>query len=265
NEAISTVWYEQTLGAKKRNSKRGREIEDDDADGNEDATHLQQKHQALGTGPSEVSWSCPFWKRDPIHHMDCMSYKLRRIQDVKQHLARKHYEFSIYCPICQHRFVDTKERDHHIRQRKCTERSARRTDTSTTSIPPEKQEQLRARMSGSDREAWYQMWDILFRGETPPATPHQKTVIEEVADFMQEFWREHQSKIILDITHRQRPHDKDTELIRAQLPSLMSSALSRLVERVKGAIHSTELTSPPNDNFGASITGTVSREASSCP
>ncbi|KAK0726387.1 hypothetical protein B0T21DRAFT_413718 [Apiosordaria backusii] len=257
------TWRTRPLIVEKQNRKRSRRaIEDEDADEDEETARIQPKRQGLGTRTPNVSWGCPFWKRDPIHHMDCTSYKLKRIQDVKQHLARKHYEASIYCPICQQKFPDIKERDHHIRQRECTEKSTGRMNLPTASIPPEKQRKLRARMTGSDENIWHQMWDILFDGEPPPTTPYQKTIIEEVSEFMQEFWREHQSEILLDITHG-HSRDANSDFIRARLPSLMSSALSTLVGRVRGAIHNTdylEPTSPTADNSSVSTTSTASSE-----
>ncbi|CAP71692.1 uncharacterized protein PODANS_6_6500 [Podospora anserina S mat+] len=261
NKATSDLSYEQTVRPKDRKNKRRCEIKNYDTDGNNDIPYLEQEDKAPGTGSSDISWSCPFWKRDPFHHMDCMSYKLRRIRDVKQHLMRKHYELPFYCPICQHKFSDIKERDHHIRQRTCTEDLKGRTDPPNTSIPPEKQELLRARLGGSDKEIWYQIWDILFEARTPPATPHQKTVIEEVVDVLQGFWSEHRLEIILDVTHGQDSYDEDADSIRAQLPGLMSTALSSLVRRVKEAVRKIdhcEPTSPATENYGTPVTSTPS-------
>ncbi|KAK4201041.1 hypothetical protein QBC40DRAFT_279023 [Triangularia verruculosa] len=265
DEMTSRTQHERHTGVKKPISKRRRVADDDDGNGVERFTRHQreQQHVALGAETTDLSWSCPFWKLDSIRHMDCVSYKLKRVQDVKQHLVRKHYEFSIYCPICQQRFLDTKNRDDHIRRRECTENSRPGADPSTTSILPEKQEQLRARMTGSDVEIWYQMWDVLFHGHTPPTSPYRKTIIEEVADFMQDAWREHQSEIIVNVTNEQ-PSDADSDMVGTQLQSLVSSALSMLVSRVKGTIHNTSPPRPNNEGLTEPIGKTTSREASFC-
>lgn len=34
---------------------------------------------------------CPYLRLDPVRHIDCLSRRLYRIQDVKQHLSRRHY------------------------------------------------------------------------------------------------------------------------------------------------------------------------------
>ncbi|SCV54227.1 uncharacterized protein FFB14_13534 [Fusarium fujikuroi] len=36
-------------------------------------------------------FACPYLRLDPVRHIDCLSRRLYRIQDVKQHLSRRHY------------------------------------------------------------------------------------------------------------------------------------------------------------------------------
>lgn len=178
-------------------------------------------------------FSCPFFKKDPLRHKDCLGFSLRRIQDVKQHLFRKHYNSSIYCPICRQDFSDFNQRDNHIRQRVCTEHSPCRMDHSIGLIPPDKQERLRARVRGSEEELWYRIWEILFDDAPPPATPYQSTIIEEVVDIMQVFWEQHCQKIMSDV-HGATPHGTGLDL--KQVTDLMSKTLCALIQRVKMAI-----------------------------
>ncbi|KAK0721123.1 hypothetical protein B0H67DRAFT_485536 [Lasiosphaeris hirsuta] len=43
-------------------------------------------------GRKKPQWACHFYKFDPIRYEECRHYKLGRVQDVKQHLFRKHNE-----------------------------------------------------------------------------------------------------------------------------------------------------------------------------
>ena len=203
------------------------------------------------------SFCCPYFKKDPIHHMDCLTFNLRRIQDVKQHLQRKHYQPSIYCPVCQLEFSDIHYRDQHIRRRACNEVSSR-TEPSAGRIPADKQEQLRARHRGSDWDQWFSMWRIIFDGAPAPSSPYQTTMIEEVAEFLRGFWRQHQDAIVSDISDTTPQTTQSAALDRSQLSGFVSEALSRLVGKLNEAIHDDDTrsaaTSPSTgDSRAASI------------
>src|SRR5436189_156117 len=57
-----------------------------------------------------VSWLCPFFKRDPIHCMDCIAFNLKPMT-LSSTSQRKHCQPSIYYPICQRDFSDVHHRD----------------------------------------------------------------------------------------------------------------------------------------------------------
>ncbi|KAK0671634.1 hypothetical protein QBC41DRAFT_315235 [Cercophora samala] len=264
-EPGSSPRQSQGVMSKKRNSKRSWPEPDEwDIGEDENTTAVQPKRRFLEPKSPHVSWSCPFWKRAPTHHMDCMSYTLRRIPDVKQHLIRKHFQSPYYCPVCQKQFGDTAARDLHIRKRKCVKTSPGELD-GLTPIPHKKQTMLRVRMSGTDVQIWYQIWTILFEKEPPPESPYQKTIVEEVAELLQQSWRDHQSEILHDITPGNFG-DANFDLARAQIPSLFSSALSRLVDVVQGTIHNTPVGSSESTSSKSDTSGTsASREASLVP
>jgi len=255
-------------GPKKHVRKRARRCEDDDDDddgdeGGDATTDIQPKRPCPGPEAGTLLWACPFFKKDPIHFMDCMSFKLKRIQDVKQHIARKHSQPSIYCPVCQQEFSKIPQRDHHIRQRECSEPPRCGRDAPTASISAEKQKELRSRMSGTDIAVWYRIWNVLFDDTSPPATPYQTTMIEEVTDVLQSFWERYGPDIISEITDR-HPRGPALDVIRPHLPGLMSMAFSRLADRLRCAINKTESpepTSPTSDNSGVSKTSSAMTDA----
>ena len=197
-----------------------------------------QRHHPLSSDPGAARdqlFACHFYKLDPIRHIQCLSFTLKRHQDVKQHLQRRHCPPTIYCPICQESFSCTTQRDHHIRQKECVESSSR-TDPPAGCISSEKQEALRKRMRGSDIAIWYQIWHILFDGVAPPTEPYRTTVIEEVAGILERLWRQHQSEIISNMSGARRYEAKGHPIPIEFLSSLVSSALSQLVSRLPGAL-----------------------------
>lgn len=257
---------------KRDSSKRKRHADLDSAGESDGPTRSRKmkpgwKSSRPGTDEKLRSFCCPYFKKDPIHHMDCLTFNLKRIQDVKQHLQRKHYQPSIYCPVCQLEFSDIRNRDNHIRLRACTVDSCR-AERSNGRIPADKQEQLRVRLRGPDVELWYIMWEIIFDGAPPPSSPYQTTMIEEVAVFLQGFWEQHQSAIMSDILDAPSQNTQSA-LDRLQLSGLMSTALSRLVGRLKEVIHD-EICSAPtspssDDSIAASISTTSTEEALVAP
>lgn len=216
-----------------------RDRENDGGKCGPDAISAPRKRQRPETvGLTSSSWSCPFLKRDPIKHMVCIGYKLHRIQDVKQHLQRKHYQASIYCPICEKSFPDLRQRDDHIRRKECTEKPPCGISSSAPSIPPTKQEEIRA-IRGSGKEAWEMMWDIIFDHAPRPATPYQTTVIEEVADLLKGLWKKCDSEIIREIMQGFQ-YGAIPDLEKAQISNVVSIALVKLVDRLKGTVHNGE-------------------------
>lgn len=132
-------------------------------------------------------------------------------------------------------------------------------DPSTGLIPLDKQEILRGRIRGSEEDIWYQIWAVLFDGAPPPATPYQTTMMEEAAGVLQGFWKQHHSAIISDILDGPT-RDANLDLIRSQLPGLVSTALVKLTGRLKTAIHNGSYSGPTSPGSGASSISASSTE-----
>jgi hypothetical protein len=63
-----------------------------------DPSDMQPAHNGCSIRSSKTQssvgegkrFACPFYRHDPILHKDCLHFTLRRLQDVLQHLRRKH-------------------------------------------------------------------------------------------------------------------------------------------------------------------------------
>lgn len=242
-------------GSKQRDSKRSREPDVDDSDEDRCAARIRRKRTSPTPDDAKMSFACPFFKRNSMRHMDCLSFKLRRIQDVKQHLQRKHCQHLAYCPICQQEFSNRNQRDDHIRQKTCTE-SPYRPDTSTGLIPPEKQEKLRARMRGPDKVVWYQIWETLFDDANPPATPYQSTMVEETVGVFQGLWEQHKSEIISDLAD----DDPSMDLLRTRLPGVVSLVFSKLLTAAARGVDNSDPTSSASEFSSLSRASTAPTE-----
>ncbi|KAK4452533.1 hypothetical protein QBC34DRAFT_397780 [Podospora aff. communis PSN243] len=207
------------------------------------AKRTQVGHHAVRE-TENLSWACPFYKRDPIEHMDCVTFRMRRIADVRQHILRKHCKQSFYCPVCRRKFPNPEQRDDHIKRRDCTEDLSPGSlsdadDPSVASVSFEKQTQLRGRVSRLDPEkSWYQIWAVLFDSAPCPATPYQSTVMEEAAGVLPGQWGKHHSAILSSI-FEDMPRDfrQELEPLRSELPGLFAITLSKLIGTLTPAVN----------------------------
>ncbi|KAH8722236.1 hypothetical protein BGZ61DRAFT_516337 [Ilyonectria robusta] len=117
------------------------------------------------TQTRSLSLACPFFKRDPKEHGGCVSKRLTRIRDVKQHLSRIHAP-RFYCQRCF--FVFDKEYSHqeHVTNANCThDPSAHLMRVSYDQL---RELSRKSKPSLSETDQWFAIWDILFPGEVKP-------------------------------------------------------------------------------------------------
>ncbi|KAI0414737.1 hypothetical protein F5X98DRAFT_389623 [Xylaria grammica] len=109
--------------------------------------------------------ACPFLLKSHKNHSQCAKYRLRRIQDVKQHLRRHHLR-PPYCPTCNGTFKNEEERDCHVRKRECEAR----TPVEPDGISEDQQNILKRRRNSKDslEEQWYFIWETVFPNTTRP-------------------------------------------------------------------------------------------------
>lgn len=208
-----------------------------DDDGGEDArsdgnTGVSHKRPKLDSEKKTSLLACPFWKRDPLHYMDCLGFNLKRLKDVKQHLQRKHYQHPHKYSTLGMDLESTTKGDNYIRN-PCT---GAESGASTERIRPEQQKKLRAivsRAGSSEADTWFQIWHILFEDAPLPGSPYQKTMIEEAADVIKTIWAQHKD----DITQTIDAELPSSEALPRQiLPVVLSNTLHKLFEKLEKAI-----------------------------
>lgn len=218
--------------ATRRNRRRSRAAtadDDDDYDGlssgDEDARH-RQKGDAKGPG-----FACPFFKRWPRQHSECMNRKLSRMQDVKQHLGRRHRTSLMYCPRCFAVFSAPKERDEHIREATCPQVPKTSTDSPDEMAARVEESIQRRYIRGQDpAEQWYSMWRVLFDDEAPPGSPYLGTMFSETMGILKDLWRDEGRSILPELM----PSKPGGAVAQEDLPNLVMAILNKVQSRLEG-------------------------------
>ncbi|KAK4208576.1 hypothetical protein QBC37DRAFT_296363, partial [Rhypophila decipiens] len=149
-------------------------------------------------GAQTLSFACPYYRLNPVAHQQCLNYTLKRIRDMKQHLARRHYGPTFYCPACHRAFATIKIRDDHIRGRTCEPRSSP-TNNNIDGVSPTAQELLKQRVDRtvSAEEQWHAVYEILFgKPGARRVDPYIRSVVRETLSMVRAFLRTTGSKII---------------------------------------------------------------------
>lgn len=143
-------------------------------------SHQTAPSKRRRTSDQKLTFACPYTKKDPVSHRDCYKYKLTRIRDVKQHLARCHRN-PPYCPRCMGTFQTEDQRDIHVRNSLCPMQPSIRLDGIT-----DKQRLELAKKSASNTSVeaqWFAVFDILFPGHNPkPRSPYiDSELLQDIA------------------------------------------------------------------------------------
>ncbi|CAH0052603.1 unnamed protein product [Clonostachys solani] len=133
-----------------------------------------RRDRALGGHPSPRTdehegraFACPFYRRHPTFHMDCMNRKLTRIRDVKQHVHRRHSRSA--CAAGDSDAISAE-----------TGRELRRHRAGRTETPVAE---------------WRNIWRILFKDEPQSRDPLLGTMVEETVQMIKEFWKNEGNQI----------------------------------------------------------------------
>ncbi len=138
----------------------------------------------------EKTLACPYYKRNSVEHISCLSFKFKRIQDVKQHIRRRHCRISPHhCPTCWEGFTSRHDQEKHVRGRSCHEKPQPPWD----GVDPGQMEQLghRAPSGSSEEFQWQVMWKILWPGKDPPSSVYVGSTVSEVMNMANEYWKQH--------------------------------------------------------------------------
>ncbi|KAF5563705.1 hypothetical protein FNAPI_2544 [Fusarium napiforme] len=151
------------------------------------------------------SFACPFYRRHPERYFDCISLKMPRISDVKQHLKRRHMA-NYFCPRCLKGFSALKPFQEHVLQQDCSMDLSENTD----GVSPTTQDALKVRFerSLSPRDQWYKIWKILFGDIGDVQNPYHEGVFKEITGIIRGIWTEEGQNIISDVQRiRDIPED----------------------------------------------------------
>ncbi|CAH0024931.1 unnamed protein product [Clonostachys rhizophaga] len=211
------------------------------------------KRIRAGGGPDENSeviddsdlnsptWACPFFRHDPLGNMNCLKLKLKRIRDVKQHIQRRHNNSGNYCQKCWESFPSRKKKEEHLNSNSC-EPIDQSLSVKKGGISAEAQEKLkhRAQRSKSGDEQWYDVYDIVFKGQQGPdrssLEPQLGTLIMETTRLMQSFWRDENEDWFPGYLSRQPlAQGMDQDALRGLVVNVMEEIHVRFEERIRGS------------------------------
>jgi hypothetical protein len=178
------------------NGKPGGTIEEESS--SEESGDATDKKPSPRPGKEAQRLACPFLRRNPLAHKNCLNIKIKRIRDLKQHLRRAHYPPKFYCPVCFEEYALRDPWEQHMRSRKC-QPPAQKPRKNKNVVSKEAQDILsqRADRKQSDVEQYYTIWDGLFGIDTPrPQNPYLGGMVEETMNLISGFWRNKASEII---------------------------------------------------------------------
>lgn len=135
------------------------------SDRNSQTSLSSQTSRRGQTQTPSLGLACPFLIRDPKEHGDCVSRRLTRIRDVKQHLYRRHTPL-FYCERCFFIFDDEYSHQEHVTNADCTRDPS--THLMGVSHHQRKQLTLKSNPALSEADQWFAIWDILFPGVVKP-------------------------------------------------------------------------------------------------
>ncbi|KXJ91864.1 hypothetical protein Micbo1qcDRAFT_233236 [Microdochium bolleyi] len=262
------------LKRSKQQATRRKRIEDGEgtgsgADDDEEDRSRGNKKARLDTTEEDKTplFACPFYKHDIGKHHKCLSFTLRRIKDVKQHLLRRHLQ-PPFCITCGEVFESQEAQEAHLLARSCT----RPEDFSRPEgITTDQRNKLTTRVSKtlSADQQWFSVWRIIWPDAEPPVSPYVSTAFVEVIDEVRKFWSSHGREIIAEqLNTADTPYGLPAEeRLLASLflncgQRIMQMFTDRLGARAKGPSISGREGNLPADADRASSTGAVGSQTS---
>ena len=236
------------------------EEEEEEADEQERGHGSSKKRAKVDS--KELTFACPFLKKDLRRYGSCCSYQLRRIRDVKQHLGRKH-SLPPYCPICYMEFADEDERDDHVRVRTCNEESRATQKPEGMTDAQKRQLGKKSLPSQTSSEQWFAIFDILFPGQERPQSPYMNMdrSMLRAAIAYQEFLEERGADLLADFLARQG-------VLSSRLPNLRQDLATFQRQVVREGIRDifdrwADRPDPPTSSTASLVTTTTPTIASS--
>ncbi|KAH6977436.1 hypothetical protein BKA56DRAFT_69112 [Ilyonectria sp. MPI-CAGE-AT-0026] len=173
-----------TTPSLKTRGKRQRGQNDEEGSENEDMPPASKRTTSSRETKPQPRFACPYWKRNSGKHRGCFSKTLRRIRDVKQHLARKHTP-EFYCECCFATFEDEESHRGHVTHT-TGEVCVHDPSVVLDGITHQQHRRLSRKSDWkvSEQEQWFSVWDILFPGAQRPGSAYlDSKLCEEISGF----------------------------------------------------------------------------------
>lgn len=240
--SISSSWVaarrlsKKVSRTKSRSSSRRDSIQSDLDDGDYGSS---SDHTRIGKSKNDRAFACPFYRMDPMRHMDCVNLKLSRIRDVKQHINRRHTQGPHYCPECWSTFSTVDPWEKHIKARSC-EAAVSGDRTSILGVSEDMQKDLGKRVDKklSSSEQWYTILKVLFKDTTKKPNPYVGTVVEETVGMMRDHWEQDGADIIHDVLERKNIPNQCAGHLSVLMKDLFDEVQKRFEQKTRrsGAI-----------------------------
>ncbi|KLO97588.1 hypothetical protein CEK26_000075 [Fusarium fujikuroi] len=210
--------------------------------------------------PNEIvkRFACPYFRKNPERHLECINLKMVRISDVKQHLKRRHTA-RYHCPICCEGFSSLNLQGNHILQQTCVQGSGANWD----SVSPASQKALQARFGKtlSPEAQWYGIWTILFGERRPMPNPHLDGVVKEVIGILRGIWLDEGRRLISEFVEAKDQPTSYNDQLYQLLAGVLDEVEARFEQESSEKISSkTSVVSEPSPEESAGVQlDTVSR------
>lgn len=246
----------------RKRSSRSRYGDDDDDDDDTEDLRKSPKRQDNTEPENQQRFACPFYRHDPFKYTGCLSYSLRRIKDVKQHIYRKHGPLRYHCATCGLKFNTSDELTMHSFKAECT--LARVQSACLEGISEDGMELLKRRgnRKASQKDQWLYIWEAAFPSAQPPESVWIGNHLDETVALIRLTWERNQRSILAPILADNKAlvpspmadHDLETVVIKT-----MTQVLNRFKEESLP-----QLSQAASPNPSSPHTTTSSPESSSC-
>ncbi|KAF1983528.1 hypothetical protein K402DRAFT_163567 [Aulographum hederae CBS 113979] len=187
--------------ADKRNSDDGESDSNDDRD-----PRSQARVPTKVVEQPEVSFACPFHKRDPALHVRCSTMLLSSVSRVKQHLLRSGFHTEpIHCYRCFATFKNENELKKHTRDVECV----RLPDRKWARLSEMQVNLLRKKSARwqTQEQKWFELYAIIFPGEPMPLSPYWDSPFLEGLRSFERFASREGPKLWHEAITKQLPND----------------------------------------------------------
>ena len=142
-----------------------------------------------------LRFACPYYRSDPVAYESCLKFGLHRIQDVKQHIRRKHSE-----PGSPDQNMHSSPREAFNGDSNISGSEMATGDASDRDAPVFAKK--RRPRGVSDTERWCEIWEEEF-GSKPAASgmAYLRSQLEEAVLMFQRFWADHEEEILRSVLH----------------------------------------------------------------